>query len=42
MKSPSLEPLLADVLLVLGVLGLSLVVYAVAIQPWLAKIEVVH
>lgn len=42
MKLPSLEPLLADVLLMLGVFAVSMVVYAVAIQPRLALIEVVH
>ncbi|WP_263429525.1 hypothetical protein [Nannocystis pusilla] len=42
MTTSSLESLLADILVVLGVLALSLTVYAIAIEPWLAEIEVLH
>ena len=42
MKLSLLESLLADALLMLGVFSVSMVVYAVALQPWLADIEVLH
>lgn len=42
MKVASLEPLVIDILLVFGVVALSLAVYAVVIQPWLAVIEVLQ
>ena len=42
MKAASLEPLLVDILVVFGVVALSLAVYAVVIQPWLAVVEVLQ
>lgn len=42
MKASRIESLLADILVVFGAVALSLAVYAVVIEPWLAEIEVLH
>ena len=42
MLMPRLPSLLTDILVMAGVLALSLAVYAVVVEPWAARIEVVH